>query len=288
MKKIKNLFFILLQYLLPKHLLSRLFGKLASKELGFFTTFIIKIFIKKYNVDMQLAEHEDPNFYKTFNDFFTRKLKDEARTIVQGTKELALPVDGMVSQIGDIKLGRLIQAKGHDFGLNALIGGNTEDSKHFKDGKFCTIYLAPKDYHRVHMPFDGTLEKMIFVPGQLFSVNPVTAENIDNLFSRNERVVCIFNTTIGKMAVILVGATIVASIDTVWAGTVAPNTKEHVIKEYNYQDQNISLKKGDELGKFKLGSTVICLFEKDSISFNENLLPLTPTQFGQLFATSQK
>jgi len=269
------------QYILPKHLLSRLTGKLAAAKMGKFTTFLIKQFIAKFNIDMSEAKHSDPAYFATFNDFFTRELKDDARSVVEGDNNLATPVDGKVSQQGDIKAGRIFQAKGHDFSLRELLGGRDDVAEPFDDGIFSTVYLSPKDYHRIHMPITGTLEELIFIPGDLFSVNPLTAENVPNLFARNERAVAIFSTDIGPMAIVLVGATIVASIETVWEGTLTG--KE--IQYWDYSDQEIILEKGEEMGRFKLGSTIVALFPKDSIDFAEELQAGSTTRLGELFAT---
>jgi len=271
------------QYLLPKTLLSRLLGKLAAAEAGKLTTFLIKKFIKKFNVDMSEAKYSDPEQFKTFNDFFTRELKADARKIIEGEDNLALPVDGCVSQIGDIKEGRIFQAKGHDFSLRELLGGRDDVAAPFDDGLFSTIYLAPKDYHRIHMPITGKLERMIFIPGDLFSVNPLTAQNVPNLFARNERAVAIFSTAVGPMAMVLVGATIVASIETVWAGTLTANADKD-IQYWDYKNQDITLEKGAEMGRFKLGSTIVALFSKESINFAEQLQAGSVTRLGDLFA----
>lgn len=269
------------QYLLPKHLVSRLAGLLASAKLGKFTTFLIKQFIAKYQIDMSEAAYSNPIYYNTFNEFFTRELREGIRPITEGDENIIQPVDGKISQLGEIKQGRIFQAKGHDFGLRELLGGNDEVAAPFDDGLFSTVYLSPQDYHRIHMPITGKLEKLIFIPGDLFSVNPLTAENVPNLFARNERAVAIFSTAIGPMAMVLVGATIVGSIETVWQGTL----KSKTIQQWDYKDQNISLEKGDELGRFKLGSTIVALFPKDSINFAEELQPGSVTRLGKLFAT---
>lgn len=269
------------QYILPKHLLSRLTGKLAAAKMGGLTTFLIKLFISKYKIDMSEAKYSDPEYFKTFNDFFTRELKEGVRGVVEGDNNLATPVDGKVSQQGDIKEGRIFQAKGHDFSLRELLGGRDDVAAPFDEGIFSTVYLAPKDYHRIHMPITGKLEQMIFIPGELFSVNPLTAENVPNLFARNERAVAIFSTTLGPMAIVLVGATIVASIETVWAGTL----KGKKIQYWDYSDQDITLEKGAEMGRFKLGSTIVALFPKDSIDFPEQLQAGSETRLGELFAT---
>jgi phosphatidylserine decarboxylase len=269
------------QYILPKHLLSRLTGKLAAAKAGKLTTFLIKQFIVKYKINMSEAKHSEPEYFETFNDFFTRELKADARSIVEGENNLATPVDGKVSQQGNIKEGRIFQAKGHDFSLRELLGGRDDVAAPFDEGIFSTVYLAPKDYHRIHMPITGKLEQMIFIPGDLFSVNPLTAENVPNLFARNERAVAIFSTAIGPMAMVLVGATIVASIETVWEGTL----KGKEIKYWDYSDQDITLEKGDEMGRFKLGSTIVALFAKGSIDFAEELEAGSVTRLGELFAT---
>ena len=272
------------QYLLPKHLVSRLTGALAKIEAGKLTTFLIKKFIAKYNIDMSEAKHSDPAYFKTFNDFFTRELRDGIRPIYEGEENLCMPVDGQVSQLGEIKAGRIFQAKGHDFSLRELLGGGDEIAAPFDNGIFSTIYLAPKDYHRIHMPIAGKLEQMVFIPGDLFSVNPLTAENVPNLFARNERAVAIFSTDVGPMAMVLVGATIVASIETVWGGTIAPS-KNKTLQYWDYSKQNITLEKGEEMGRFKLGSTIVALFPKDSINFSDTLQAGSPTRLGELFAT---
>jgi phosphatidylserine decarboxylase len=193
-----------------------------------------------------------------------------------------MPADGAISQMGEIYKDAILQAKNHYYSLEALVGGNQDDAKYFENGTFLTTYLSPKDYHRVHMPYTGKLEKMVFIPGDLFSVNPLTAQNIDNLFARNERVVCFFkNEKIGRFAVVLVGATIVASIETVFAGTVAPKCGKE-ITIYDYRKDNIVLEKGEELGRFKLGSTTICLFEPKKITIAKGLTSSTQVKMGTI------
>jgi len=272
------------QYLLPKHLVTLLAGKLANAKMGKFTTFLITKFIKQFKIDMSEAKYSEAADFETFNDFFTRELKAGLRPIIEGDNNLATPVDGCVSQQGDIKAGRIFQAKGHDFSLRELLGGRDDVAAPFDEGIFSTVYLAPKDYHRIHMPITGKLEQMIFIPGDLFSVNPLTAQNVPNLFARNERAVAIFSTAIGPMAMVLVGATIVGSIETVWEGTLTPQ-KNKEIQYWDYQDQEIILQKGAEMGRFKLGSTIVALFPKDSIEFSEALAPSSVTRLGELFAT---
>ena len=275
---------IKLQYLLPKHALSRLVGSLAAAEAGKLTTGLIKLFIKQYEVDMSEADKPDPEDYKTFNEFFTRELKDGARPLKADDSQLAYPVDGTISQLGDIKQDTIFQAKGHDYSLTTLLGGKPELAEPFKNGKFATIYLSPRDYHRIHMPIDGTLTDMIYVPGELFSVNPLTTENVPGLFARNERVVALFDTPKGKMAMVLVGATIVASIETVWAGAVTPPAGKNVCHwQYPTGDDAITLKKAEEMGLFKLGSTIVACFEPDMVEFvQQNSGDVT--RLGEVFA----
>lgn len=279
-------FKIAMQYAMPKHFISRMVGKLAAAKAGGLTTALIKLFIKQYKIDMSEAKYPDPAHYKTFNEFFTRPLKEGIRPLAEESDIIAHPVDGAISQLGDVVDGQIIQAKGHDYNLQALLGGKEEDTAPFLGGKFATIYLAPKDYHRIHMPVDGTLSKMIYVPGDLFSVNPLTAQNVPNLFARNERVVAIFDTEIGPLAMVLVGATIVASIETIWAGTVTPPAGKDVFS-WNYPttgDNAITLKKGEEMGRFKLGSTVILAWGANQAEFLSDQHPETVTRMGTPFA----
>ncbi|MBW3531219.1 archaetidylserine decarboxylase [Shewanella sp. NKUCC06_TVS] len=278
---------IALQYMLPKHLLSRLVGKLAAAEAGALTTAAIKWFIKQYKIDMSEAAQSEPEAYKSFNAFFTRALKPGIRPLDMDADIMVHPVDGAVSQLGPIKNGRIFQAKGHHYSSLTLLGDQAEDAKRFEGGDFATIYLAPKDYHRIHMPIKGTLSKMTYVPGELFSVNPLTARHVPGLFARNERVVAIFETELGPLAMVLVGATIVASIETVWAGTVTPPTGKQVFTwEYPPQGPDaITLDKGEEMGRFKLGSTVVMLFAKNAIAtFAEGVEAEAVTRMGQAFA----
>ena len=279
-------FKIAMQFAMPKHFISRMVGKLAAAKAGGLTTALIKLFIKQYKIDMSEAKYPDPAHYKTFNEFFTRPLKEGIRPLAEESDIIAHPVDGAISQLGDVVDGQIIQAKGHDYSLQALLGGKEEDTAPFLGGKFATIYLAPKDYHRIHMPVDGTLSKMIYVPGDLFSVNPLTAQNVPNLFARNERVVAIFETEIGPLAMVLVGATIVASIETIWAGTVTPPAGKDVFS-WNYPttgDNAITLKKGEEMGRFKLGSTVILAWGANQAEFLSDQHPETVTRMGTPFA----
>ncbi len=282
--KLLDMLKIATQYLLPKHAVSRLVGYLAAAEAGPLTTFLIKAFIKRFNINMNEAEFEDPAHYKTFNAFFTRQLKPGLRPVVAEEDSVALPVDGCISQLGDIKHGRIIQAKRHDFSARELLGGDKDLSEQFQNGKFATIYLSPQDYHRIHMPLDGELQSMVYIPGDLFSVNPLTAQNVPNLFARNERVACVFKTPHGPMALVLVGATIVASIETVWSGTVTPPTGK-MVKRWDFHGNTpITLKKGEEMGLFKLGSTVVCLFPPEMLEFAGHLQAGSETRMGEIFA----
>lgn len=276
--------FALAQHLTPQKTLSRLIGRLAECENTWVKDTFIQNFIKKYQVDMNEAIDPNPQSYKNFNAFFTRAIKPELRPIASDEKAIACPADGAISQLGDIEYGTLMQAKGHTYSLTSLLGGDAELSNRFIGGKFATVYLSPKDYHRVHMPIDGKLIKMIHIPGKLFSVNKVTAEQIPNVFARNERTVCIFETAVGPMAVILVGAMIVASIETVWAGQVTPFNKNVVTWDYDKLNQ-VELKKGEEMGRFKLGSTAIVLFGADANNWEEHLEATTPTRMGMPFGS---
>ena len=277
---------ITLQYLMPKHIISRLVGKLAAAKAGWLTTKLISLFIKAYDINMAEAKLKNADDFKTFNDFFTRELDDGARSINNDDQALCYPVDGKISQQGDIIDGQLIQAKGFNYSLTTLLGGDEQTSAPFEGGTFSCIYLAPKDYHRIHMPMAGTLREMIYVPGDLFSVNPLTANNVPNLFARNERVVTIFDTEYGSMAMVLVGATIVASIETVWAGTITPPAGKDIFR-WQYPATGIDaikLAKGQEMGRFKLGSTVVATFAPHMIEFNKSAGPDTVTRLGEHYA----
>ena len=273
------------QYIMPQLYLTQLAGWFAQQKWGAVTHFVIKAFAKKYNVDMSEAKKENFSDYESFNQFFIRGLKDDARKINENPTALCLPADGRVSQIGHIDDERLLQAKGHFFSLSDLLASDEELVNTFKNGEFATIYLSPRDYHRVHMPCDATLRKMIYVPGDLFSVNPFLAEHVPNLFARNERVICVFDTAFGPMVQILVGATITASMSTVWAGVInPPRTGE--VKVWTYQgDSAIKLTKGQEMGAFQLGSTVINLFPANSVTLAEHLEVDVPVRMGEILAT---
>lgn len=273
------------QYIMPQLYLTQFAGWFAQQKWGAVTHFVIKAFAKKYNVDMNEAKKENFSDYESFNQFFIRELKDDARKINENPTALCLPADGRVSQIGHIDDDRLLQAKGHFFSLSDLLAGDEELVNTFKNGEFATIYLSPRDYHRVHMPCDATLRKMIYVPGDLFSVNPFLAEHVPNLFARNERVICVFDTAFGPMVQILVGATITASMSTVWGGVInPPRTGE--VKVWTYQGDNaIKLTKGQEMGAFQLGSTVINLFPANSVALAEHLEVDVPVRMGEILAT---
>lgn len=278
----KDQLFAFAQHITPQKTLSRAIGRIAECENRWVKNTFISQFVKKYQVDMSEAINSDPLSYRNFNDFFTRAIRPELRPICDQDDGIACPADGAISQLGNIEYGTLFQAKGHNYSLTDLLGGDASLSNQFLGGSFATVYLSPKDYHRVHMPLTGRLTKMIHIPGKLFSVNKVTAEQIPNVFARNERTVCLFDTEAGPMAVILVGAMIVASIETVWAGQVTPFNKQVVTWDYGALN-NIELKKGEEMGRFKLGSTAIVLFGKDAINWEESLQAETPTKMGMHF-----
>lgn len=279
-----NQLFVFLQHLLPQHLLSRCVGFLAETSIEWIKNPLISLFIKAFDVDMRQAIEEDPQAYRTFNDFFIRNIKPELRPLCSETDAIACPADGAISQLGDIELGKIFQAKGKSFDLTALLGGDEYLSQHFLGGKFATIYLSPKDYHRVHMPYDGQLQTMVHVPGKLFSVNDVTTQLVPDLFARNERVVSIFDTDAGPMAVILVGAMIVASIETSWEGQITPYKKQIRTTEYPNTHGEVVLNKGEEMGLFKLGSTAIVLFGPDCVEWQENLSAGTKVKMGEQLA----
>lgn len=269
------------QYLYPKQALTALAGKLASARLGSLTTAAIRSFIARYGVDMNEAANPDITSYATFNDFFTRALRDGVRPVAQA--DLVCPVDGAISQFGPVDRDRIFQAKGHHYTTTELVGGDPGLASQFEHGSYATLYLSPRDYHRIHMPCDGRLMRMIHVPGDLFSVNPTTAMGVPGLFARNERVVCIFEGPRGPWIMVLVGATIVGSMATVWHGVVTPPRSGRV-REWQYQEQNIVLNKGEEMGRFLLGSTVVMLFPKSDLSFNAVWKPQGAIRLGEVMA----
>ncbi len=273
---------VFLQYLLPKQALTEFGSHIASMRGGAVTTRIIRWFVGKYGVNMAEAANPDISSYPTFNEFFTRALKPGARPLAAA--DLVCPVDGAISQFGAIEGDRIFQAKGHHYSTTALVGGDRELADHFEGGSFATIYLSPKDYHRIHMPTAGRLLRMIYVPGELFSVNPATARGVPGLFARNERVVCVFASARGPFVLVLVGATIVGSMATVWHGVVnPPRTKK--VREWRYEDQPpVELAQGEEMGRFLLGSTVVMLFPRGPCRFNPDWAPGAAVRLGETMA----
>ena len=272
---------VLPQYLLPKQALTTLAGKFASARLGGLTTSVIRWFVGRYNVNMGEAANPDIASYASFNDFFTRALKDGARPLADA--DLICPVDGAISQFGPIAKDQVFQAKGHSYSTTALVGGDAALGARFENGHFATLYLSPRDYHRIHMPCAGSLTRMIHVPGELFSVNPTTARGVPGLFARNERVVCVFESAQGPFVLVLVGATIVGSMATVWHGQVNP-PRPGTLRQWDYAPGQVSLQKGEEMGRFLLGSTVVMLFPQGPLQFNPQWAPARPIQLGEAMA----
>ncbi|WP_034413654.1 archaetidylserine decarboxylase [Candidatus Photodesmus blepharus] len=274
------------QYWIPQFSLTHLIGKLASVKARRLTTIMIRLFIKYYKINMDEVLHTDLKYFKTLNDFFARELREGVRPITEGESVITYPVDACINQFGLVDNGKIIQAKGHNFSTTELLGGDAKLAEEFAEGNFATLYLSPRDYHRVHMPCDGVLRKMIYIPGDLFQVNVLTSENVPNLFARNERVVCIFDTKFGRMAQILIGAMIVGSIELVWAGIITP-PRGNTIYHWNYPERGnkaIALKKGKEMGCFRIGSTVINLFVKNQIEFDETVQNNTHNAMGTSYA----
>ena len=255
---------------------------MAENKTPWIKNYLINYFLRRYAVNMQEASEPNPFAYASFNDFFTRSLKPTARQIITNNQTIVSPADGIIAATGKIQVDQIFQAKNHNFSIRDLLGDNSIDSSQFTNGTFCTIYLAPHNYHRVHMPLDGSLEQMLFIPGKLFSVSTKTSDAIPNLFARNERLVTIFNTNIGKVAVILVGAMVVGSIETSWQKNISPPHHSQ-IKAWHY-DQKIKLNKGEELGLFKLGSTVITLFPKNTTEIQQNITTKHKILMGQPIA----
>lgn len=276
---------ILLQYIAPKQLITIIAGKLANLACPRLTPKVIAWFVKRYQVNMQEAANPEISSYKTFNDFFTRQLKADVRPIAKA--DFICPVDGAISQFGTISKNQIFQAKGHTYSTLALTAGNVPLASHFEHGHFACLYLSPKDYHRIHMPCSGQLISMTYVPGDLFSVNPTTAENVPNLFARNERVICEFaSEQHGTFAMVLVGATIVGSMATTWHGIVNP-PRSKAIQKWQYANQEICLAQGEEMGRFLLGSTVVMLFEKQSLTFNANWQPSLQIRLGEVMGNKR-
>ena len=274
---------VALQHLLPKQALTTLMGRLASAKAGPATTAVIRAFIARYGVDMAEAADADPAAYPSFNQFFTRALRPGARPLAAA--DWICPVDGAISQFGRVEAGRIFQAKGHDYSATALFGGDAGLAAHFHQGHFATLYLSPKDYHRIHMPRAGLLRRMIHVPGDLFSVNPATARGVPGLFARNERVVCVFEDpdSGAPWVLVLVGATIVGSMATVWHGVVNPPRPGRV-RDWRYEGAQVSLQRGDEMGRFLLGSTVVLLLPPGALAWNGRWAPGAAIRMGESMA----
>ncbi|MFV0679397.1 archaetidylserine decarboxylase [Ottowia sp.] len=269
---------VLPQYLLPKQALTQFAGRLARAKRGDATHALIRRFVARYGVDMDEAANPDITSYASFNDFFTRPLRADARPLAQA--DYLCPVDGAISQFGAIEQDQIFQAKGHRYSTTALLAGDAALAAQFDHGQFATIYLSPRDYHRIHMPCAGRLQRMVYVPGDLFSVNPTTARGVPGLFARNERVVCLFDTARGSLVLVLVGATIVGSMATAWHGVVNP-PRPGQIQRFDYTDQTIELARGAEMGRFLLGSTVVLLWPKGALKFNPDWAPGGPVRMGQ-------
>jgi phosphatidylserine decarboxylase len=273
------------QYFLPQHAISRVTLALTRVRSPRFKSAFIRGFIRHFDVDMSLAINPDPASYEHFNGFFTRALRPEVRPIVSGAGEVACPVDGAVSQLGPIQDDTILQAKGHAYSLTELLGGDARRAAPFRGGSFATLYLSPRDYHRIHMPLAGTLREMVYVPGRLFAVNRATVKMIPRVFARNERVVALFDTAAGPMAMVLVGAINVGCIETVWHGVVTPPTRPDIAR-WTYD--NVALARGAEMGRFNMGSTVIVLFGRDAVAWATDLSAGTPVRMGQLLARESR
>ena len=274
---------ILLQHMLPKQHLTVFAGRIAGARGGRLTTRLIRWFVQRYDVDMSEAANPDIASYTSFNEFFTRPLKHGARPLADGA--FVCPVDGAISQFGAIDDHHIVQAKGHRFTTTDLVGGDATLAAAFRHGSFANLYLSPRDYHRLHMPCDGTLTRMIYVPGALFSVNPTTARGVPNLFARNERVVCVFDSAEhGAFVMVLVGATIVGSMATAWHGVVNPK-RTGAVSEWTYPDGAVALRQGEEMGRFLLGSTIVMLFAPDTIAFTADWAPERPVRLGEMMGT---
>ncbi|MGH6625242.1 MAG: archaetidylserine decarboxylase [Burkholderiaceae bacterium] len=274
---------VLPQYLLPKRALTVFAGQVARARMGWLTQAIIRRFIARYGVDMAEAAESRIESYASFNEFFTRPLRAGARPLADAA--FVCPVDAAISQFGPIEHDQIFQAKGHSYSTRALLGGDAALASQFDHGHFATLYLAPKDYHRIHMPCDARLLRMIYVPGELFSVNPVTARGVPGLFARNERVVCVFDTAYGPLVLVLVGATIVGSMATAWHGVVNP-PRAAGVREWRYEHQDIRLKQGEEMGRFLLGSTVVMLFPPNVASFTPDWAPSRAVRLGEAMAAA--
>ncbi len=281
MNNLRSEWFAALQRILPQHTLSRIGSFLAEAKNPWLKNLLINLFIRTYDINLDEAKSALPNDYQNFNAFFTRALKENARPVNSNDDAIICPADGVVSQIGGIREGNIFQAKGKHFSSSLLLGAEDDDSRRFLSGDFITIYLSPKDYHRVHMPIDGELLYTRYIPGKLFSVNFTTTEHIDGLFAKNERLVCMFKTPAGLCSVILVGAMMVAGIESVWHGHYHSNT----LAINQFDSQNVTLKKGEEMGRFKFGSTVIVMFEPNKTAWSEKYTPGSTTRLGEMMTT---
>ena len=273
------------QYILPHHFLSKVMSKFTHSECKVWKNLMINQIIKIYGVNMSEAKEQNINNFASFNHFFTRELQEGARPLTPVKNAIACPADGAVSQAGLIEQGEIFQAKGKSFSAFDLLGGDAERAKPFEDGTFTTIYLSPKDYHRLHMPLKGTLTEMIHIPGRLFSVNGATANSVPGLFARNERVACIFDTELGPMALILVGAIFVSSVETTWHGVVTPPSTESV-RSWQYQEDAPTIDKGEEMGRFNMGSTIIVLFGKDKMKWKADFKAGKEVKLGEMIGQS--
>ncbi|MDI9244862.1 archaetidylserine decarboxylase [Marinobacter sp. CHS3-4] len=276
--------FVMSQYVTPQLTVSRLAGRLADMDnTPAVKNRVVRWFIDRYGVNMDEALEPDPEAYPSFNAFFTRALKPGLRPVDDRPSVLVSPVDGAISQLGTVTDDRVFQAKGQSFSLTELLGGDSGKAAEFENGEFATIYLSPRDYHRIHMPLSGTLREMTYIPGRLFSVNPTTAAQVPNLFARNERISCVFDTDAGPMAMVLVGAMIVGSMETTWAGVVAPGTSDVDTTSYQHLEKPIRIEKGEEMGRFRLGSTVVLVMPKGAVSWGKDQIPGATVRMGQAF-----
>ncbi|NOY63500.1 MAG: phosphatidylserine decarboxylase [Gammaproteobacteria bacterium] len=278
--------FVLPQYILPHHALSRCIYRLTRLQQPWLKNRLIKHFIRLYGIDMTIAQSADPQSYADFNAFFTRALKPGARPVADDPRQVVSPVDGKISQIGAITDGRIFQAKGRWFDLQTLLGGDSERAKLFHGGSFATIYLSPKDYHRIHMPLGGRLLESIYIPGRLFSVNDATARTVPGLFARNERLVALFDSDVGPMAMVPVGALFVSGIETIWSGYIPrPPTTTVECNDYRSAAQPVVLARSEEMGRFNMGSTVVLLFAAGQVEWAPTLQAGDTVVLGQSLAT---
>ncbi len=281
LSNLRDNLFVLLQYILPQHPISRLIHWLTRLRVPWLKNIMGRWFIRHFQVNMGEAVEADIEAYPDFNSFFTRALKPGARPLATESNAVLCPVDGAVSQAGKVEGDAIFQAKGHQFSMQTLLGNSTNWSDKFQNGLFATLYLSPRDYHRIHMPLTGTLKEVIYVPGRLFSVNPVTTRKVPGLFARNERVACLFETEHGPMGMVLVGAINVASIETVWQGVVTPPAGKR-IQTWDYSDKHVVLNAGEEMGRFNMGSTVILLFGPQQVEWVDKLVAEAPVRMGEL------